>query len=268
VICTRSLLGGWRGPIAVRNGGDLLLSEQEGSAHGGFQLVEPSGLVGEMERFPGVVLAEIETQADDVGQLEFDAAAVIDSEFGYLVAVINRCTRWNKTGELHTAGGERADARTFRRGVEQKVVKALMNGHGTLDARDIQIAVVVGVAEFVAHEAIGVEREAEGQTESVVDGDSDRISQLIDSVPQAGVTESRDASTDGKFAYLRRRQSRTREQDRQDSPQSHFTLLSRPSGYFIFIAARHRAEVNQFAVDGLFDRRGGWNEGSANGILF
>src|SRR5437773_11539657 len=135
-------------------------------------MLHPSAFAGELERLAAAVLAHVKTQTDDGCDPHLDAAAVVDSEFCFLVAVIDGCAGREKTRELRAASGEGANARTFRSGVHQEIVEALLNAHRYGPASpEVHAAAIIGVAELVAHEFVSVEGKAKRQTEAVTDGD-------------------------------------------------------------------------------------------------
>src|SRR5713101_8134315 len=147
-------------------------SEQKRCPHSGFQLIQSAVLVGELEGLASVILAHIKAQSDDFRHSQLDPAAIINPELGLLVAVIYRRTGGKEARKLHATRRERADARSFRSGIQQKIVKALLNRHGNLlAATEIHAAAVISIAEFVARKAIGIERKPGCQAKAVVDAD-------------------------------------------------------------------------------------------------
>src|SRR5690242_21598346 len=103
--------------------------EVEGGADRVFLLDQPAALVGEVEGLSHVVETNVEADAPDGGQADFEAAAIIDSILGDLIAVIDGSAGREETAELHAAGGKGAHPRSYGGRVGQKIVKARVNGN-------------------------------------------------------------------------------------------------------------------------------------------
>lgn len=151
--------------------------------------------VGELEWLAGIIFAHVNAQANYGRNAHLNAGAIIDSELSFLVAVVNRGSRGEEAGELHTARHEGPYAGSFRSGVEKKIVEALLDGHGDTATRtQLYAAAVVSVAELMAGEAIGVQGKPEGEPKAVIDGVIDGVAACIGTGSQIGVAKTGDST--------------------------------------------------------------------------
>src|SRR2546425_1475581 len=133
--------------------------------------MEGPARAGQIERLAHHVIAHVQADLENCRDLHLDPASIVESELGHAVAVRDRSARRIEGAELAAARGKWTDPGPFRRPVQQKIVKTLVHPHRDLVRRpgETELAAIVGVAELMANEALGIERKAHAKVKAIPD---------------------------------------------------------------------------------------------------
>src|SRR5215831_19472164 len=240
-------------------------------------------VIEELERLAHIVLTHVQTQTPRFLHLEFDAAAVIDSVFGFAIAVVRPGLREGR--ELNAAGRERSNAEAFGRGIQEEIVEALMRGNADVLCRDglcrsglarqadggdrgrrrRYSGSAIRVAEFMSHEPPRVQCQSEPDSETV--RHAVRAAGGID----IGSTDVGILRSENRLPKVYRSFKTLRETCRgkdEDQPMQTHALQCTTLCSVVLITAFRGAEMDEFAVDSPGYAEGGRHVRAANRISF